>query len=162
MANVLNRTTKEYRVSVNTPDFPPAQWIINPDVSLVAGNPTKYWKITGDIVTLMNAAEQQAVDDAETAALLADAQADATALPDDPLSVDVRALILNANKRTNWLTNRVEELQAAIVAIEQSQGGTGNMRDAIRTVLPFSATSTRTLPAAIQGYKDDIAAGEAN
>jgi len=30
MANVLNRTTFEYRESVNTPDYSPADWIINP------------------------------------------------------------------------------------------------------------------------------------
>ena len=68
MANVLNRTTKEYRVSANTPDFPVADWIINPDVSAVAGFATQYWIITGDVVTLMTPAERDAVDAANLAA----------------------------------------------------------------------------------------------
>ncbi len=65
MANVLNRTTKEFRTSVNTPDFPVGQWIINPDLSAVVGQPTKYWKITGDVVTLQTVGEQALTDDAE-------------------------------------------------------------------------------------------------
>jgi len=66
MGAVLNRTTKEYLTSVNEPDFPVAQWVINPDVLALqlAGVPTRYWKILpGDIVVEMNAAEKQVVDD---------------------------------------------------------------------------------------------------
>jgi hypothetical protein len=62
MANVLNRTTKEYFESVNTPDFPSVDWLINPDLSQVAGLPIKYWKISGDSVVAMSGAEQAAVD----------------------------------------------------------------------------------------------------
>lgn len=55
MANVLNRVTKEYLVSVNTPEYDPAVWIINPDVSAVAGQPTYYWVINADdSVSLMS------------------------------------------------------------------------------------------------------------
>ncbi len=68
MASVLNRTTKEFRGSVNTPDFPVIDWIINPDLSAVAGLPTKYWKITGDVVTAMSQAERDVVDDNEVLA----------------------------------------------------------------------------------------------
>lgn len=68
MANVLNRTTKQYLTSVNTPDFPIASWIISPDVSSVAGFDTKYWTITGDVVSLMTPAERAAVDTAELSA----------------------------------------------------------------------------------------------
>lgn len=65
MANVLNRTTKEYLTSVNTPDFPEHIWIINPDVSAVIQAPTKYWIVTGDSVSLMNQSQRNAVDDQE-------------------------------------------------------------------------------------------------
>jgi hypothetical protein len=66
MANVLHRTTKEYRTSVNTPDYPVSDWIINPVIlPLVA---RKYWKIVGDTVQEMSLAEKQAVDTAETQA----------------------------------------------------------------------------------------------
>ena len=62
MAAVLNRTTKEYRPSANTPDFPVAEWIINPDLTAVAGQPIKYWIITGDVVTLASPAQQAVID----------------------------------------------------------------------------------------------------
>jgi len=62
MANVLNRTTKEYRRSVNDPEYSPVDWIINPDLSAVAGFPSEYWVIAGDVVTLMSKAERDAVD----------------------------------------------------------------------------------------------------
>lgn len=44
MSNVLNKTTTpaDYRLSVNTPDYDPAEWFIDPDVSAVAGVPMKY------------------------------------------------------------------------------------------------------------------------
>lgn len=62
MANVLHRTTLEERYSVNTPDYPVVDWIINPDLSGVVGVPKKYWKITGDVVSEMNQAEKDVVD----------------------------------------------------------------------------------------------------
>lgn len=68
MANVLHRVTKQYRKSVNTPDFPVGVWIINPDVSAVQGFANKYWVITGDVVTLMNQISRDAIDTAEESA----------------------------------------------------------------------------------------------
>jgi hypothetical protein len=64
MSNVLNRTTKIYLNSVNTPDYSIEFWIINPDLSLVQGVPVKYWKIIGDTVSEMNQSEKDAVDTA--------------------------------------------------------------------------------------------------
>jgi hypothetical protein len=74
MANVLNRTAgvafpykKDYRTSVNEPDFPEVDWIWDPDLSAVAGQPSIYWDITGDVVSLVDGATQ-ASRDAEIAA----------------------------------------------------------------------------------------------
>ena len=74
MATVLNRTTglavpyrKDLRRSVNTPDFPTADWIVNPDLSAVAGFDSVYWDITADTVTLVDQATRDARD-AEIAA----------------------------------------------------------------------------------------------
>lgn len=64
MSNVLNRTTKQHLTSVNTPDYPPEDWIVNPDLSAVIGWPTRYWKIAGDAVTLQTEEERNATDDA--------------------------------------------------------------------------------------------------
>lgn len=62
MANVLHRTTLEYKTSVNTPNFPVETWIINPDLTSVSGIPNKYWKISGDNVLSMNSSEMASVD----------------------------------------------------------------------------------------------------
>ena len=62
MAHVLHRVSKAFRKSVNTPDFPTADWIVNPDLTAVQGQPDKYWTITGDVVGLMNQSERDAVD----------------------------------------------------------------------------------------------------
>ena len=70
MATVLNRTTLDLIESAHTPDYDPAQWLINPDLSGVAGLPRRYWKIVGNDVVPMTAAEMAAVD-AEIADLAA-------------------------------------------------------------------------------------------
>ena len=71
MAIVLNRTAgnsgsypydKDLRSSVNTPDFPEVDWIINPDLSAVDGQPSKYWDISGDTVSLANQGTHNARD----------------------------------------------------------------------------------------------------
>lgn len=62
MADVLHRTTKDFKRSVNTPEYDPATWIINPDLSAVQGVFRKYWKIDGDTVSEMTQAEKDAVD----------------------------------------------------------------------------------------------------
>ena len=63
--NVLNRTTKQYLQSANTPDYPIADWIHGPDMLQVVGYESKYWIITGDNVYLMDQAARDAVDAAE-------------------------------------------------------------------------------------------------
>ena len=77
MAHVFNRTTGEFRPSVNTPDFPVADWVINPDLVAVAGQPVRYWFIPGttnpegqEIIDVVDAAAQTVIDDALAAAQL--------------------------------------------------------------------------------------------
>lgn len=65
MADVVNRTTKVWLKSVNTPDFPETEWIINPDLSALANVPPKYWKIQGDLILEMSETEKMEVDDQE-------------------------------------------------------------------------------------------------
>lgn len=60
MASVLNRTTLEYRRSVNNPDYPPSEWVINPDMSAVNNVDKRYWVIDGDTVREMTTAEKDA------------------------------------------------------------------------------------------------------
>lgn len=62
MAIVLNRATFQFKQSVNTPDYPIEDWVINPDLSGVIGILNQYWKLSGDIVSEMSQAEKDAVD----------------------------------------------------------------------------------------------------
>jgi hypothetical protein len=89
MANVLNRTTRLYIESANTPDFPIVDWIHDPDLSQVTGFDSIYWIITGDIVTLMTPAQRAAVD-----AAILEANRDATVSNVDQVEDLIRAIIL--------------------------------------------------------------------
>ncbi len=65
MSDVLNRTTGQFIQSVNTPNFDIADWIINPDLSAVTGQPVKYWVIdppASDTVRLATGGEQSTID----------------------------------------------------------------------------------------------------
>lgn len=61
MANVVNKQTLEFRSSVNTPEYDPAEWLINPDLTAVFGLPHKYWKLDGDSVVGMTLEERDAL-----------------------------------------------------------------------------------------------------
>ena len=64
----LNRATKQYSVNTSASDMAArfggdftdyasnAEWIYDPDMSAVTGEPSKYWIITGDVITLMDQA----------------------------------------------------------------------------------------------------------
>lgn len=68
MADVLNRITRELRTSQHEPDYNPAEWIINPDLSAVANVPQSRWIIDGDTVRPPDAGEIAAFDAADLAA----------------------------------------------------------------------------------------------
>lgn len=73
MSDVINRTAIPvvYLVSVPTRKHPSAQWIINPDLSLLLNIvPQKYWKVVVDDVFEMTQPEKDAVDAAELVALI--------------------------------------------------------------------------------------------
>lgn len=73
MATVVNKNTTgtppvgngtvQVINSGNTPDFNPANWLINPDLSALSGVPRVYWKITGGTtVEEMTSGEKTQVD----------------------------------------------------------------------------------------------------
>jgi hypothetical protein len=164
MAHVLHKTADpvDYRVSVNTPDFPPADWFINPDVSAVVAVPTKYWaRPLSDPVTEMSQSEKDAVDAAEAAAITTAARNGAkepVAVSGEPDGVRLRGLIELCNKRDNYLVNRIVELQQALDAIKAT---TGNNVGSVRDAIPASwlATSTRTRADAVADFRAGIDAG---
>lgn len=91
MGTAVNRTTKEYRESVNTPDFPTAQWIINSaqaDALFAAGVPSFHWNIAGDVVSEMSAGEKATVNAAR-----ADTLRDNTVTETDNMEALIRAVV---------------------------------------------------------------------
>jgi hypothetical protein len=64
MGNYLHRTTKQYLQSWSPNDLPEplANYIEEPDLSAVAGVPSKYWIIAGDVVSEIDQAAKDAVD----------------------------------------------------------------------------------------------------
>ena len=116
MATVLNRTTKQLIRSVNTPDYNPVDWIINPDLSAVEGFPSIYWTITGDVVTLQNQSERDATDAAIAAALITDQKTEAEQLHDDveALSRALRAVVLLTVGELNALRTQWRDFQIGV------------------------------------------------
>lgn len=62
MSDVVNKTTLQYLKSVNTPDYPTEDWLINPDLSALSAVPQMYWKVSGELVLEMTQAEKDVVD----------------------------------------------------------------------------------------------------
>ncbi len=169
MANVLNRTTgaaypyrKDLRLSVNTPDYDSADWIINPDLSAVQAFDSIYWSISGDTVSVVDAATRAARDTEIANQQQIEKRSDAAAEPDDPAvsGVQLRAIVELFNKRDNYLVNRIEEIQQALTNIRDQVLGS-QARQNVPSNFPM-ATNTRTRAQAIQAYKDDINAGVAD
>jgi len=67
MATVLEKSTMRVLESVNTPDFPEKDFLINPDLSAVSGVPSKYWTIKDERVVSLSTEEQTAKDAAISA-----------------------------------------------------------------------------------------------
>jgi hypothetical protein len=109
VANVLNRTTKQYIASANTVEYPVVSWIINPDLSAVIGFDSKYWTITGDVVSLLSQAERDALD---AAALGAARDARANRL--DQVEDIARAAILVIMDEFNLHSARINAMLTAI------------------------------------------------
>lgn len=64
MGDYLHRTTKVYRQSISPNELPEplANYIEAPDLSAVAGVPSVYWIIIGDVISEMTQGEKDAVD----------------------------------------------------------------------------------------------------
>ncbi|SHL43168.1 hypothetical protein SAMN05216428_102387 [Nitrosospira sp. Nsp11] len=112
MANVLNRTTNEFRRSVHEPNYPAGEWIINPNLAAVEGFESKYWIITGDTVTLMDQAARNAVDLAEL-----ETQRDAIASmftnPEDVLRAFMRVVLNEFNAHADFQNQILNGIRTA-------------------------------------------------
>jgi len=59
MSNVLHKITKVYLQSVNTPNYPPSEYLINPILPLCE---QKFWVIEGDTIREMTQPEKDAYE----------------------------------------------------------------------------------------------------
>ena len=133
MASALNRTTKQYLTSVNTPDYPVADWIIDPDLSAVVGFPSIYWVITGDVVTLMTQVERDAVD-----ATILEASRDALISEIDNVEDILRAF-------ANVLLDELNAQATKMAEISSIVDGAGNYSAFVTAMQGVSDYPQRTL-----------------
>ena len=70
MPDFLHRTTKQLLKSIAAADLPEAigNYIQSPDLSAVVGFDSKYWDISGDVISLKDQAGRDAVDATELVA----------------------------------------------------------------------------------------------
>lgn len=141
MASVLNRATKAYLASVNTPDFPVIDWIINPDISAVAGQPSRYWNIVGDVVSLMSQSERNAVD---TALLATGRDAVVSALTNaEDLQRAFMLLVMDE------LNSRTTKMNALLTAIDNA-GTLAALKTTVAGIADLPARTEADLRAAIR------------
>lgn len=65
MSRVFNRTDGRFLFAVHIPDFSSADWILNPDLTEVVKEPTKYWIIDppgSDTIRAATAGEKTTID----------------------------------------------------------------------------------------------------
>jgi len=107
-------------------------------------------------------ADQANIDAATAAAEQDRTRANAEGLPDSEKQdgMSARSIIEIFNKRDNFLTNRILQLQTAMDDMKASVGAADSIRDAIPAV--FLPTATRPRNDAIQDYKDEITSGNAD
>jgi len=113
MPNYLHRTTKEYQRSLSTIDLqePVVNYIEQPDLSAVTGFNSKYWTITGDVVSLMSQAERDVVDTVELIA-----NRDSIANEIDQVESYTKAFALAVLDEFNSLSLKINEILDAIDA----------------------------------------------
>jgi len=132
----------------------------NPDCDTDGGVVTAWRDVRAEPTQAqIDAVTQAQVDNQE----LLDFREQAKLAPDilgSHLGVQARALIEMFNRRDNFLTNRIIELQDAMDAMKASTGAVANLRAAIPGT--FLATATRPRADAIQDYKDEIDSGDAD
>lgn len=107
-------------------------------------------------------ADQANIDAATAAAEQDRTRSNAEIVPDSEKQdgMGMRSIIETFNKRDNYLTNRILQLQQAMDDMKASTGAADSIRDAIPAV--FLPTATRPRNDAIQDYKDEITSGNAD
>lgn len=96
MSRVFNRTDGRFLFAVHIPDYSSADWILNPDLTEVVKEPSKYWVIDppgSDTIRVATASEKAAVDAAIGATQLDAEKATAKSQVDAKYERLLRALV---------------------------------------------------------------------
>lgn len=124
MANVLNRTTKQYLLSVNTPDYPETEWIINPDLSGVKDLPVSHWIIDGDSVRPPNEEEAPAINagvlEEQKMARLAEIDGRTAFLLQQPIEIEPGAFVDMTSDTYKTLQDIVVGVSFGVLSLPQS------------------------------------------
>lgn len=146
MASWLHRTTKQFlqSVSPNSLPEPTTNYIQEPDLSVVTGFPSKYWILTGNVISLMSQVQRDVVDAAER-----QASRDIAAQELDGLENLLRAFMLTVldefnrhSLKTNAIldaidnANNLSQLKSTVAAINDfPQRTIAQLRSIIRNKL---------------------------
>lgn len=148
MSNFIHKTTKEYRKSVNDPDYAGGDWLlVEGDNQLVIDStPAKYIKITGGVLTAMTDEERLIVDAAEK-------QVSHDAIADQLLveGNEMRALLLLVIDELNSRT-------AALNSILQSIAKSGDVAGIKTEMGKIAALPEITLEGIKETYKTKLGA----
>lgn len=114
MPDFLHRTTKQRYHSFPFADLPEpvANYIVDPELSAVLGQPVKYWVITGDVVTLADASARAAID-AALLVLVRDETADFLTEPESILRGLSLAILDEFNQRNDKIVEILDAIDAA-------------------------------------------------
>lgn len=143
MANVIHRTTLEFRTSANEPDFPEPTWKHDPDMAAVSGVAPRFWKwdVVGERPVPMTAPEQAAV----VAAAL-EAQRDNQANNLDQPEALLRAVLLILLDELNLHAVRTNAILSAIDAA----ASLGALRTAVALIQDIPTRTVQQLRTAIR------------
>ena len=141
MPAYLHRITKAYRRSVSEVEADPINDIREPDLSAVVGFDSRYWTITGDVVTLMAPAERAAVDAAEL-----EARRDGAVAQVDEAEDILRAVVLVIRDELNAHAAKINAILTAI----DGNSTLATIRTAIAAIPDYPARTVADLRAAIR------------
>lgn len=148
MADVIHRTTLEFRPSVNTLEFPEPTWKHNPSMSAVASVPSRYWKAPADWNPVgagpveMTPGEKATVD-----ANALTARRDAEVAPLDNVETLLRAFMLIVLDEFNLHSTRLNALLTAI----DNNSSLANIKTAVLAIQDIPARTAQQLRDAMRG-----------
>lgn len=147
MSRWIHRTTKRVLISVPLAELPEpeANYIKDPDLSAVEGQPQRYWIITGDVITLADAPTQAVID----AALLV-ARRDEMANDIDKAESFLRSFALIVLDEFNATALKINEILDAI----DNADNLGSLKTAVGAITDKNTRTPAQLKTAVRNRMD--------